>query len=64
MDKELYEKARMIKCKIKDLNENLDMIERLRKKYKGDIDLDITLQNYHAMLFNDIQNLERDFALL
>ena len=64
MTNELYQKARFIKCQINDLNETLDTIERLRKKYKNDSELEIILQNTHAHNFNEIQKLKHEFDTL
>ena len=64
MDKIIYEKARMIKCRISDLNMNLDTIESLRKKYKDDQILELTLMSYHGKIYNEIQSLEKEFDKL
>jgi hypothetical protein len=64
MEKEIYEKAHYIKCRIQDINNNIDKIEMLRKKYKDDFELNILLQNYYGRLLNDISELESKFVSL
>jgi len=59
MTDELYNQAERIKCRIKDLNHNLDTIEMLREKYVEDSELDIILQNSIAHNFNEIQRLKQ-----
>lgn len=62
MKKETYERARLIRCDIQDLNATLDTIERLRIKYKDDKELELILINSHSHNYNEIQRLERAFS--
>lgn len=64
MTKELYEKAHFIKCRISDVNKTLDTIEKLRKKYVEDKELDLILMNTHGQYLNEISSLEREFNSL